>query len=86
MLHRLSHLGVQLFRERLKKRPSTLGALDEEDEEDEEADEPEDTPEVIAAVESEMMQVHRTLRGRYVDVARTLRGRCADVGRVVTAD
>ena len=43
-----------LFRERLRKRP-TGGAVEDEDEE--EAEEPEDTPEAVAAVESEMMAV-----------------------------
>ena len=48
----------QLFRERLKKRPSQLGmTVDEEDEDDEGEELAEDSPEVMAAVESEMMQV-----------------------------
>ena len=46
----------QLFRERLRKRPSQLGGMEEEDD-DEPEDEPEDTQEVMAKVESEMMQV-----------------------------
>ncbi|KAL1529784.1 hypothetical protein AB1Y20_000718 [Prymnesium parvum] len=55
----------QLFRERLKKR-GTGGALEEEENSD--MDEPpEDTPEALAAVESEMMQV----LGRSTSAAQT---------------